>query len=173
MSADNPPEAVSQLCPHCGLCCDSTLFADVELRSGDDPKRLEQLGLVIEQKSRTKLAFAQPCACFDGKLCRIYGERPKRCRLFKCGLLKRVDAGKLKPEAALKRIGEAKRRAEKVRELLRLLGQRDERMALTHRYAEVMAAPVDLSDDAGAERLGELMLTVNDLMDQLEREFLR
>lgn len=164
---------VDLLCPNCGLCCDSTLFADVELRPGDDPERLQKLGLTVEQKTRTKLAFAQPCACFDGKLCAIYAERPKRCRLFKCGLLKKVDAGKLKPDAALKRIGEAKRRAEKVRELLRLLRQPDEQMALTHRYAEVMAAPVDLADDAGAERLGELMLTVNDLMNQLERDFLR
>lgn len=165
--------SVDQLCPNCGLCCDSTLFADVELRAGDDPERLQHLGLVIEQKTRTKLAFAQPCACFDGKFCKIYTDRPKRCRLFKCGLLKRVEAGEIKAEAALKRIFEAKHHAGKVRELLRLLGQRDEQMALTHRYAEAMGAPVDLSDDAGAERHGELMLAVSDLMSQLERDFLR
>src|ERR1035441_8546815 len=97
-------KSVDQLCPNCGLCCDSTLFADVELRAGDDPQRLAKLGLTIEKKGKNKLAFAQPCACFDGKLCGIYHDRPKRCRLFECGLLKRVDAGEMTPGAALKKI---------------------------------------------------------------------
>jgi len=164
---------IEQLCPNCGLCCDSTLFADVELRAGDDPQRLEQLGLTIEQKTRTKLAFAQPCACFDGRLCGIYADRPKRCRLFECGLLKRVEAKEMTANAALKKISEARRRAAQVRELLRSLGQNDERMALTHRYAEAMSVPIDMSDEAGAARHGELMLAVNDLMTRLQRDFLR
>jgi Fe-S-cluster containining protein len=164
---------VDQLCPNCGLCCDSTLFADVELRAGDDAKRLKQLGLTLEKKGKSKLAFAQPCAGFDGKLCKIYGDRPKRCRLFECGLLKRVEASELTAGAALKKIAEAKRRAEKVRGWLRQSGRRDEQMALTHRYAEAMSAPMDLSADTDAERRGELMLAVNDLMTLLERDFLR
>ena len=164
---------IEQLCPNCGLCCDSTLFADVELRASDDAKRLRKLGLTIEQKGRRKLAFAQPCACFDGKLCGIYGDRPKRCRLFECGLLKRVESKEMTASAALKKITAAKTQADKVRELLRSLGQCDERMALTHRYAEAMSAPIDLADEASAERHGELMLAVNDLMTRLQRDFLR
>ena len=120
---------IEQLCPNCGLCCDSTLFADVELRAGDDAKRLAKLGLTIEKKTRTKLAFAQPCACFDGKLCAIYADRPQRCRKFECGLLKKVEANAMTPGAALKKIAAAKRRVEKVRELLRQSGQREEQMA--------------------------------------------
>jgi Fe-S-cluster containining protein len=165
-------EPVEQLCLHCGLCCDSTLFADVELRAGDDAKRLAKLGLTIEIKTQTRLAFAQPCACFDGKLCKIYSDRPKRCRLFECGLLKRVAADEMTANAALKKIAAAKLRAEKVRDLLWQSGQRDEPMALTHRYAEVMSAPIDLSDETDAERRGELMLAVNDLMTLLQRDFL-
>ncbi|HEY2328720.1 MAG TPA: hypothetical protein VGI63_02775, partial [Verrucomicrobiae bacterium] len=118
-------------------------------------------------------AFAQPCACFDGKLCKIYADRPKRCGLFECGLLKRVESGEMTANAALKKISEAKRQAEKVRELLRSLGQRDERMAFTHRYAAAMGAPVDLSDEQNAGRHGQLMLAVNDLMTVLQRDFLR
>jgi len=166
-------ESVDQLCPNCGLCCDSTLFADVELRAGDDAKRLAILGLTLEKKGRGKLAFAQPCACFDGKLCGIYADRPKRCRTFECGLLKKVEADEMTVGAALKKISEAKKRAEKVRELLRSLGQREEQMALTHRYMAAMSAPVDLSDETNAERHGELMLAVNDLMSVLQREFLK
>jgi len=127
----------------------------------------------LERKGRGKLAFAQPCACFDGKLCGIYGDRPKRCRLFECGLLKRVEAEEMTAASALKKIYEAKKRAEKVRELLRLTGQGDEQMALTHRYGEAMSAPVDMSDEAGAGRQGELMMAVDDLMQLLQRDFLR
>jgi len=171
-SENKPTEAVSQLCPNCGLCCDSTLFADVELRAGDDAGRLAELGLSLAKKGG-KLAFAQPCACFDGKLCGIYADRPKRCRTFECGILKKVEADEMTVDTALKKISEAKKRAEKVRELLRSLGQREEQMALTHRYAEAMSAPVDLSDETNAERHGELMLAVNDLMSVLQREFLK
>jgi Fe-S-cluster containining protein len=172
-SKRDPAACVEQLCPNCGLCCDSTLFADVELRAGDDPQRLAKLGLTVEQKTKTKLAFAQPCACFDGKLCQIYGDRPRRCRLFECGLLKRVGGGEMAVAAALKKISQAKAMAEEVRGLLRAAGQRNESMALTHRYAEAMSAPVDLSVADAADQRGELMLAVNDLMQMLEREFLR
>jgi Fe-S-cluster containining protein len=165
---------VDQLCPNCGLCCDSTLFADVELRAGDDAKRLAKLGLTIENKTRTKLAFVQSCACFDGKLCGIYAERPKRCRTFECGLLKRVQAGELDADAALKTIAKTKLQAEAVRGLLRQLGQNDERLAMTKRYTEAMSAPIDLADcETDSERRGELMLAVDKLMRQLQRDFLK
>jgi hypothetical protein len=164
---------VDQLCLRCGLCCDSTLFADVELRRGDDPQRLAALGLQVQQKTKTKLAAPQPCACFDGKLCQIYADRPRRCRLFECGLLKRVDGGGMTAGAALKKIAEARRLAETVRQLLRAAGQRDEQMALTHRYAEAMELPVDLSVDGAADQRGELMLAVNRLMQLLETNFLK
>jgi Fe-S-cluster containining protein len=165
---------VDQLCPNCGLCCDSTLFADVELRAGDDAKRLTKLGLTIENKTRTKLAFAQSCACFDGKLCGIYADRPKRCRTFECGLLKRVQAGELNAAAALKTIAKTKLQAETVRGLLRQLGQNDERLAMTKRYAAAMSAPIDLSDnETHSDLRGELMLAVDQLMRQLQREFLK
>jgi len=164
---------VEQLCPNCGLCCDSTLFADVELRAGDDAKKLRRLGLALFAKTKTKLAFPQPCACFDGKLCKIYNDRPKRCRLFECGLLKKVEAGEMTAGAALKKIAVAKKRAGEVREILDSIGQRDEAMALTHRYADAMSRPMDLADVTDTGRRGELMLAVNDLMTLLQRDFLR
>jgi uncharacterized protein len=164
---------VSQLCPNCGLCCNGVLFADVELRAGDDAGRLAELGLSLAKKGG-KLAFAQPCACFDGKLCGIYADRPKRCQTFECGLLKRVQGGELDADAALKTIFKTKHRAEKVRVLLRQLGQNDERLAMTKRYTQAMSAPIDLSDHENQmERRGELMLAVDELMKQLQRDFLK
>jgi hypothetical protein len=164
---------VAQLCPNCGLCCNGVLFADVELQPGDDAGRLVELGLALKKKGK-KHAFVQPCACFDGKHCNIYGDRPSRCRAFECGILKRVQSGDLVTKAALKQIAETLQLVEKVRRLLRSLGQEDEHLALTHRYKRVMAAPIDLSaGEGGSELRGELMLAVNDLMQTLQRDFLK
>ncbi len=174
MSADKETDAVSKLCPNCGLCCDSTLFADVELRAGDDAMRLKKLGLKLHKKGQGKLAFAQPCACFDGKHCKIYHDRPKRCRTFECGLLKKLEAEEFNTQTALRKISEAKILVKKVRSLLRSLGQNDEGLALTKRYSQAMGMPIDLSSAEGDSDLrGELMLAVNDLMKSLQRDFLR
>ena len=165
--------AINQLCPACGLCCNGVLFADVELQKGDNAGRLIDLGMALKKKGM-KRAFVQPCRCFDGKLCRIYADRPKRCATFECGLLKRVQSGEIPATDALKRIADATKLAEKVRRLLRRLGDKDEQLALTKRYSRVMSQPIDLAagDDAGEAR-GELMLAVNDLMHVLQREFLK
>ena len=168
MNNKSSTDFVSQLCPKCGLCCNGVLFADVELRKGDDAQQLAELGLSLEKKGRLR-AFAQPCACFDGKLCRVYADRPVRCRTFECGLLKRVAAGGMDAKAALGKIVKTQGLAEKVRRLLRQLGQKDEQLALTHRYKQTMSAPIDLSaGENAAELRGELMLAVNDLMQTLQ-----
>jgi hypothetical protein len=45
---------------------------------------------------------------------------------------------------------------------------------LTERYAQAMSAPVDLSaSENNPELRGELMLAVNELMQQLQRDFLK
>ena len=74
---------------------------------------------------------------------------------------------------ALKKISEAKALAKKVRDLLQSLGQPQEKLALTKCYAQAMREPMDLGDESGAERRGELMLAVNDLMHALQRDFLK
>jgi len=165
--------SIDQLCPNCGLCCNGGLFADVELRKGDDTRRLAELGLSLVKKGRHQ-AFAQPCACFDGKLCRIYGERPNRCRTFECGLLKRVQAGELDADAALKIIAKTKCQVEKVCELLRCMDSDDERLALSQRYRGAMSEPVDLSGGKASTGLpGKLMANYHDLMQTLQRDFLK
>ena len=164
---------VDRLCPACGLCCNGVLFADVELQPGDDAGRLIDLGMSLKKKGM-KRAFVQPCHCFDGTLCRIYADRPKRCATFECGLLKRVQSGAMSAPAALKCIADAKKLVDKVRRLLRRLGNKDEQLALTKRYSRVMSQPIDLSaDEDSGEARGELMLAVNDLMQLLQRDFLK
>lgn len=172
----SPPtscDPVSQLCPACGLCCNGVLFGDVELQPGDDAESLSKLGLMLFRKGR-KTSLRQPCACFDGKGCRVYGQRPERCRTFECRLLERARAGEVAPVAALAAITEARRRAESVRRLVRELGQRDETVPLNRRYAAVVAEPIDLTaEDARLERRSELMLAVGKLVKWLEAEFLQ
>jgi hypothetical protein len=167
------PELVSQLCPTCGLCCNGVLFGDVELQRGDDAKRLDALGVELFGKGR-KTAFSQPCSCFDGKLCGIYADRPRQCRAFECGLLQRVNAGKLTAGAALKTIAETRRSSDAVLQLVRELGNLDETKPLNQRYADVVAQPMNMSaSEAELERRGELMMAVARLVKSLERDFRR
>jgi Fe-S-cluster containining protein len=165
-------DAVAQLCPNCGLCCNGVLFGDVELQRGDDAKRLTQLSVKLFRKGR-KTAFPQPCACLVNGLCRIYADRPKRCAAFDCHLLQQVQEGKVTATRALKKIAAAGQRVEAVLALVRQLGQTDESLPLNRRYAAIMAEPIDMSaDQAAIERRGELMMAVSRLVETLERDFL-
>jgi Fe-S-cluster containining protein len=168
----NASDAIGKLCPACGLCCNGVLFGDVELQRGDDSKLIAKAAVKLFSKGR-KTAFAQPCSCLVNGLCRIYENRPKRCAAFDCGLLKRVQAGKTSAAAALKKISEAKRRAEEVRRLVRELGNTDESVPLNQRYSAVIAEPIDMSaDEIEIERRGELMMAVAKLVGTLDRDFL-
>ncbi len=138
-----------KICLTCGLCCNGVIFADVQLQRGDDAAKLETLGLPLTNLQKRKIAqtagstlknaahktkFPQPCLAFDGCHCRIYADRPKQCRAFECALLKSVNGGEVKPADALQTIEKARRRAEKVRQLLRKLGDKEERVALSIRF---------------------------------------
>lgn len=164
--------AIDQLCPSCGLCCNGVLFGDVELQRGDDAKRLAELGVALSTKGRKKI-FSQPCACLIGGLCRIYSERPQRCRTFDCLALQRVQRDEITVNAAHVAIAEAKKCADEVLRLVRAFGDTNENHPLNRRYAAIMAQPMDLaSDEAQLELRGELMLAVGKLVDVLERDFL-
>jgi hypothetical protein len=164
-------DPVAQLCPACGLCCNGVLFADVELTSGDNPAHLGELGLTVKKKGR-KLAFSQPCACFDGKLCTAYAGRPGRCRTFECRLLLQTKSGDLNARTALKTISQTRARVELVRKLIRALGNSEEGAALTHRYAKVMAEPMDLGAAKVAQDRSRLLCEMAALMESLHRDFL-
>ena len=127
------------MCRHCALCCSGVLFRDVELRPGDDPTKLKALGLPLSPKraapsGRRPQKFPQPCAALAGCDCHIYAGRPVRCREFECALLKSVSAGETKTSVALQVIRAARDRAEKIRQLLRQLGDADEHVALSLRF---------------------------------------
>ena len=163
---------VARLCPTCALCCNGVLFADVRLQAGDNPQQLEKLGLPLRRRGEVT-RFTQPCACLDDKSCRIYADRPARCRSFECRLLQRAEAEEISEAVALKTIREARRRAENVRRLLRELGDTNETVPLSRRYQCMMRQPIDLAaGDYLCDLRGELMLAVGELVGGLERDFL-
>jgi len=152
------------LCLACGLCCNGVLFKDVELREGDDAGRLESLGLPLERLKK-KIRFPQPCSglCADNR-CRIYADRPVRCRQFECALLKEFIAGRVEKRAALRIIRTAQARARKVQRLLAELGDSDTALALNLRFRRtkrrVESGPLD---EDTADQFARLTLAVHDL----------
>jgi Fe-S-cluster containining protein len=162
---------VDRLCPKCALCCNGVLFDDVRLRSGDDARRLAALGVPLQKRGSLQ-RFAQPCSCLEGSLCRIYSDRPERCRTFECRVLQRAMLGEINETGALKLIKKARQKAERVRHILRQLGDTDESEPLTRRYQRMMQQPIDLSAEQQLVDLrGELMQAVGELVGMLEGEF--
>ncbi len=126
-----------KLCLACGLCCDGTLFDGVRLERGDDAKKLQALGLPVRTpRARQPVSrFAQPCAalCAD-RTCRLYVDRPRQCRTFECRVFKDLKAGRTDLPAALRLVTKSRRLADRIRKLLRQLGDPDERRSLGERF---------------------------------------
>ena len=143
------PSLTDTLCTRCGLCCDGSLFADVELASSDEASALEVMGLDIEDADNEDNGglLLQPCGALQGKRCSIYPYRPDCCRTFECRLLQEVKRGAVRVDRAKEKIAEALQRIERVKELVVQLGQRNERLPLKERCVEALA----LSEEVGAD----------------------
>jgi Fe-S-cluster containining protein len=163
------------LCRACGLCCDGTLFDLVKLETGDDADELKALGIPVKvSRGKAPVArFPQPCAalCAD-RSCRVYANRPCQCRVFECGVLKEAKAGRLSPDAALKMVKTARRRADKVLRLLGELGDSEYHRALGerfHRMSERLEAG-EVDSDAKA-KFADLSLALHHLKLQACEKF--
>ena len=172
---NNPTDpAADNLCLACGLCCNGVLFADVKLQPEDNARRLRSLGLAVQFKNSPTgpLKFAQPCVAFKGCQCAVYADRPAHCRAFECVLLKSTKAGRTSPAEALRIIRIAQQRADKVRALLRQLGDADEQVPLGARFRK-MTRRLERGgfDDGAADAFGELTLAVHDLNLLLSEAF--
>lgn len=149
-----------QLCLACGLCCDGTLFDNVQLGPGDDGEKLKALGLpVAVSRAKTPISyFRQPCAalCAD-RACRVYADRPLQCRNFECGVFKAAQAGRIDMGTALRLVKQARRQADNIRRLLRELGDADEHRSLGDRFRRTQRRLESGSaDDAAAATFAEL-----------------
>ncbi len=108
METQSKPRTPAQsLCCDCGLCCDGSVFEDVELTGGRESTRLEILGLEGDEEDGRELLL-HPCRALKGAVCQIYRHRPEVCRTFECQVLKDFNAGMETRESALKLIQEVR-----------------------------------------------------------------
>ena len=140
-------------------------------RSGGKEAPASSKDLSLGAPAATK--FAQPCpALCAGNRCRIYADRPTRCRDFECALFKSVAAGEKAVPAALRTIRTALRRAEKVRKLLRSLGNTDEAVALSLRFKHTRRRiESGVIDKPTASTFADLSIAQHDLNLLLARSF--
>ena len=163
----NRDAAVAALCPKCGFCCDGTIFTNVKVTSAATARKLAELGIRLPKKLPCNLA--QPCPAFDGKLCRIYKDRPDTCQKFECRLVERVATGTITAEHAQRQIREAKTLIRKVESFLpRFVASRP----LSHKFSDAMAEPIDLAAGNATDHLAGLAEAVEKLAQKMRREFL-
>jgi len=144
------------LCTQCGLCCDGTLFADVELVGEAEVARLEIMGMEVEDEGRNVGLLSQPCPALRGTRCGIYAHRPKCCCVFECHLLQNAERGAVTVARAMEQVADAREQIRHVRTLLGRLGNRDEDLPIKERCAETLAAeggktPAAIKDRAELE----------------------
>ncbi len=164
-----------QLCGACGLCCDGTLFDLVKLEASDDAPKLKALGLPVKV-SRGKepiTRFPQPCSALcEDRSCRVYADRPWQCRVFECGVFKDAKAGRITFAVALQLVKQARRRADKVRRLLRELGDTEEHRALGERFHRMSERLEFGNADAAANaKFADLSLVMHRLKLQTLNKF--
>ncbi|MSU57345.1 MAG: YkgJ family cysteine cluster protein [Pedosphaera sp.] len=168
------PSLTDVLCTRCGLCCDGSLFADVELAGDDEATALEVMGLEIEDADGDDGALLlQPCRALKGKRCGIYPHRPECCRTFECRLLQEVRRGALGVEQAKETIAEALKRIKRVNELIVQLGEGNEGLPLKERCADALALSVDAATDSAVNRKrAELQVAMNSVESLVQETFL-
>ena len=168
------PSLTDALCTTCGLCCDGSLFADVELAGEAEAARLEVMGLEIDDDDDAGGGLlVQPCAALQGKMCGIYAHRPKCCRTFECRLLQDVRRGTITVARAKDCIAEAFERIGRARALLRQLGQHDEHLPLQERCTEALGfADEPTANPSQDRKRAELEATMNAVEKLIQRRFL-
>ena len=162
------------LCTRCGLCCDGSLFADVELTSRDESTALEVMGLEIEDDDGDDdRLLVQPCGALKGRRCSIYPHRPECCRTFECRLLQEVERGMVGLEQAKEKVAEALKRIERVKELAAQLGTGDELLPLKEHCAEALAHSEMAANPAMKQKRAELQAAMASVERLIQTTFLR
>ena len=162
-------ESTARLCSACGMCCNGVLFHGMAVQPEDSLRAMAAKGLRAKRRDG-ELQFQQPCPAHDGNCCRIYAERPQRCRVFACRQLEGVFNGEILESAAMEKILEAKCRSDRVRELLEMLGDDRKTRPLATRCAGVFTPPLDPSPHAESLR-EELRGAMTALEEMLAKDF--
>jgi len=169
MNESDHHESAARLCAACGMCCNGVLFHGMAVQPGDSLRALAAKGLRAKRRDG-ELQFLQPCPAHADNCCRIYAERPQRCRIFACRQLEAVSLGTSTHAAAMEKIHEARRRSDRVRELLALLGDDRTTRPLATRCAGLFTPPLDPSPQAETWR-AELRIAMSSLEETLSADF--
>ena len=168
------PTLTDLLCTRCGLCCDGSLFSDVELTNGEG-SALEVLGLNVEEEDDDRELLLQPCGALKQKRCSIYAHRPDCCRSFECRLLRGVKRGEISIDQAKASVANALSQIEAIKALIgQLSGNKDNKeLPLTERFAEALTLSESLipGEEAHQTRI-QLEKAMNSVEDLINRTFL-
>lgn len=151
------------------MCCNGVLFYSVVLQGADSARELAALGLKVKRRKHEQHVL-QPCPAHQGSRCAIYDQRPGRCRLFACRQLQAMEAGEITETAAMEKVWEARRRADRVRALFQAAGDTRENKAFATRYETLFTEPLDPSPEMAVLR-EELKAAMRELEDLLARDF--
>lgn len=171
-------EIIARLCLKCGLCCDGSLFADVEL-AANEAARLKATGLRPRGKrfgsGSTAALLPQPCAALgEDCRCAVYEDRPRHCRDFECLLFQEVAAGAIRLASAQRVTRKACRLREEARELMNLLTDAGEGKPLRDRFGMIAEMLEEYDPDAETVAVfGELTMIWQDLVHLLGTRFYR
>jgi hypothetical protein len=165
------PSLTDRLCTHCALCCDGSLFADVELVGEKEATRLEVMGLEVDDGDAEGALLVLPCRALEGKRCGIYAHRPSCCRTFECGLLQNVRRGAVGVEQAERHIADALDRIGHVKRLLAELGRHDSMLPLKEQVAEALADE-SAPGTAAVKRRAELEIAMSAVESLISSRFL-
>ncbi len=162
---------MTNVCVHCGMCCDGTMYGTVDLDANDQLHVIETAGLKLTTENEVTF-FRQPCTAFGGGRCSIYDGRPSVCRWYRCLLLRRVEAGEIAGDDARALVASTISMRDRVRSgLMAYLGTED-REPLQSLYRRMLAKLETEPDPAAARREhGELLFSVVALRVILAREF--
>jgi len=129
------------------------------------------MGLKLKRKHGERI-FLQPCPAYQESSCTVYTQRPERCQLFECRLLKRVASGEWSEAQASDKIREVLQRVARVNELIDEAGKTNLKKPLTQRYEKITAEPVgSFSDPETVELRSRLALAMEELEAQLQTDF--
>ena len=129
--------ATDRLCAACGMCCDGVLFHSVVLQAGDSARGLTALGFKLRRKMGQEF-FLQPCSAYRDFRCAFYGERPTRCRDFRCRQILRLSTGESTEASALATISEARQLVARVNAIIAQVAETNPNRGLAQRCANAL-----------------------------------
>lgn len=163
-------ELTDILCANCGLCCDGSLFDDVELSGEAEATKLEVMDLEIDTDDHPLLL--QPCTALNGTRCRIYNYRPGCCRTFECLLLQNARDGTVSIDQAEATITRTREHVARMKKLCAALDKTKNNFPLKEKCIEALSRPADCDDDAANRQRAELAGAMDTMAAIVREHFL-